>query len=465
MLRLPVPIAANGRPVRRFFITLVCMLALCTVLSGMALHYKMGNERLRMEQLLLEKSISVRSVLGKFLFKTYALAAFVVQNEGNIRGFNIVAPALLDDPAINNFVLAPEGVVSHVYPLTDNEKLLGYSLLGDGDGNEEARLAKKYGELVIAGPFTLMQGGGMGVAGRLPVSLYTESGERRFWGLVSVTLKYPDVLDRIGLRAMEDQGMAYTLWRINPATQQPQIIARSTQAHGEDAPFVERQIKMQNAYWYLKISPLRTWFRHPGFWIMLGVGLAASISAAYMVFSNDVLNIMKTELENMVQTDSLTGLLNRKGLFDALESLIRRGDEFTLAYIDLNYFKQINDSHGHNVGDLTLQEFTRRVRNRLTSAHLFARVGGDEFILVDKGEQVCATDIRDVIAPEFRQPFSLAGCPDFHLSFSCGSAVYPRDGQSIDDLVACADKRMYVDKRKRYNMEQRRRVDDWEATG
>ena len=135
----------------------------------------------------------------------------MVQNEGGTEGFERVARLLVTDSAVRNVLLAPDGVVSDVYPLAGNESVIGHDLTGAEAGDKEAQAAIQSGSMLMAGPFALVQGG-LGIAGRLPVYL-----DGVFWGIVSVTLNYPDALSGMTtLDTVTQQGFACRIWRINP---------------------------------------------------------------------------------------------------------------------------------------------------------------------------------------------------------------------------------------------------------
>lgn len=449
------------RPLRNALICFCLALAACSIPISIIVYQETKNKQHSMDQLLMERTLALRSVLGKLLHKNFALAAWVIQNDGDTANFHAIAVSLMDDPAISIVALAPGGVVQEVHPAAGNEKLIGYNLFGDGNGNEEARWAKKNDDLVIAGPFPLMQGGGMVLAGRLPVYLYSHEGTRYFWGLVTIALKYPDALNGTGLETLRGLELGHVLWRDNPDTSSRQIISQNIAPNEENAAFIEKRIKVLNAGWFLRIFPAWKWYAIPGNWFLIGAGLGLSLLAACIVFKNGVLREMKETLETVTHTDALTGLLNRTGLFLILEKLVSRGEEFHLAYIDLNYFTQINDTYGHSVGDFTLREFTRRIQSWLSENYLLARIGGDEFVLVRFANTPFPHYIWDRINHELKRPFSPGTCGDFHLSFSYGVAAHPVDGGTADALIVCAKRSMYREKHQRYQAEKKRRLADW----
>lgn len=151
-------------------------------------------------------------------------------------------------------------------------------------------------------------------------------------------------------------------------------------------------------------------------------------------------------------TDPLTGVPNRRYVMDRLEewmALQRIQPEFgnhTLAVIDLDNFKQINDKYGHDQGDEVLVAFCREMVSRLRSFDLFGRIGGEEFLLFMPNCTLSVSrDRLDLLQKAIRQP---AGCPDntaIGCSFSAGM-VAVRPDKDIHDIIRSADKLVYVAK-------------------
>jgi diguanylate cyclase (GGDEF)-like protein/PAS domain S-box-containing protein len=159
----------------------------------------------------------------------------------------------------------------------------------------------------------------------------------------------------------------------------------------------------------------------------------------------------REELEYCAYHDALTGLPNRWLLGDRLEQTaaqaLRHYQGFALALVDLDRFKQINDTLGHAVGDGLLQVIAARLMQELRSEDTIARLGGDEFVLlfqrVDSRE--CIPWLVERIRNEVEQPVMIA---DRSLSVSCsiGVSLFPGDGMNFDALLRAADRAMYEDK-------------------
>ncbi len=156
----------------------------------------------------------------------------------------------------------------------------------------------------------------------------------------------------------------------------------------------------------------------------------------------------------MALHDNLTRLPNRYLLKDRLERAIaharRSGRPFALLFLDLNGFKKVNDTHGHDVGDLLLKGIAERLQSLMRESDTLARMGGDEFVAlfpqVDGRAGVESLIAR--IDETTRAPFFF-GSLEIRSSASVGFALFPEDGRTEEDLLRVADMRMYQDKQAR----------------
>jgi len=146
--------------------------------------------------------------------------------------------------------------------------------------------------------------------------------------------------------------------------------------------------------------------------------------------------------------DLLTKLPNRILFADRLEMAIvqasRRKEKLAVMFLDLDRFKLVNDTYGHQVGDQLLREFSARVRQSLRTGDTLARQGGDEFtaLLPSLTNSDDVNIIADKILGELRKPFTVADA-QFLATASIGIAIYPDDAVNAQDLIRCADMAMY----------------------
>ena len=168
--------------------------------------------------------------------------------------------------------------------------------------------------------------------------------------------------------------------------------------------------------------------------------------------SNAELERLKSELEHLVVADPLTGTYNRRKFHEVLDRVvsnaIRHDHRFALLMIDVDHFKHINDTHGHQVGDEVLRGVCERISGAVRSADQLFRVGGEEFCLlanVAGGEDVgpLAEKLRKVVAD---QPFPVVG----NITVSIGIGNF-REGDTQENIYARADEAMYVAKSKGRN--------------
>ena len=166
-------------------------------------------------------------------------------------------------------------------------------------------------------------------------------------------------------------------------------------------------------------------------------------------------NALRTEalerrkLEGLANTDGLTGLFNERCFNSTLKQKEKARQPFALFYLDLDRFKPVNDTYGHDVGDQLLRAVADRLRSCVRSSDFAFRIGGDEFALIVNGEvdaDWCAQRI-ETIKSVIRQPYVLDG-RTIGIGTSCGSACYPADRADVRDIRILADHRMYEDKQK-----------------
>ena len=168
------------------------------------------------------------------------------------------------------------------------------------------------------------------------------------------------------------------------------------------------------------------------------------------------------QTRELAEKDSLTGLSNRMAIENVLHHLIHQvpaeKQEFALLLIDLDRFKFINDTYGHDAGDLVLQTIAERLRAQVRDSDIVARLGGDEFLILLKhaGKIETVTRIAEKILAAQKQPIILiADSPDTSpteiIGMSIGIALYPMHGDDVQSLRKHADQAMYEVKRQGKN--------------
>jgi diguanylate cyclase (GGDEF)-like protein len=171
-------------------------------------------------------------------------------------------------------------------------------------------------------------------------------------------------------------------------------------------------------------------------------------TAEELTRSNEELKQSENQLRYLANHDPLTGLANRKLFQESLESLLIWGKQnnklLGLLYLDLDGFKPVNDSLGHDIGDLLLKAVAQRIKNCLRNSDVVSRLGGDEFAVILPGIKQAedALVVAYKIADNLCKPFMLSG-HNINIRVSIGSSVYPQDGQDAAKLMKKADSDMY----------------------
>lgn len=176
---------------------------------------------------------------------------------------------------------------------------------------------------------------------------------------------------------------------------------------------------------------------------------AGRLSHFVAVFSDiSAMKCTQAELERLAHHDPLTDLPNRllfnARLVHALERARREGQQVAVLYLDLDRFKQVNDTLGHPAGDQLLRQAAERLAGVLRECDTVARIGGDEFAVIlegVKGDDDCAL-VAVKLGQALARPFPIEGQPIF-IGASTGIARFPEDGETITALLQNADAAMY----------------------
>jgi len=188
----------------------------------------------------------------------------------------------------------------------------------------------------------------------------------------------------------------------------------------------------------------------------------------YLIFEDDnvvgiegiVRNITEHTLHQkristMLYSDTLTGISNRLHLEVLMEKLIveqyNRDNTFSMVFIDIDHFKHINDTLGHDIGDILLQNVTSNISDVIRQSDIFARIGGDEFVIIFKNmeEMQVAKTVQKLM--DAISQIHMIQAYELHVTASIGIVMYPEDGKTTVDLMKRADIAMYQSKKRGRN--------------
>ena len=163
--------------------------------------------------------------------------------------------------------------------------------------------------------------------------------------------------------------------------------------------------------------------------------------------SKSKLALSEERYKYLAKHDALTGISNRLNLEEQLKVIIadskRNKKKFAVLFLDLDYFKNINDTLGHDVGDELLKEVSKRISQNIRESDIFARIGGDEFVVVQSDVQKKSLIVHvEKLIKIMREPW-IVGNHELHISTSIGISIYPDDGEDVLSLMKHADIAMY----------------------
>lgn len=171
----------------------------------------------------------------------------------------------------------------------------------------------------------------------------------------------------------------------------------------------------------------------------------------YVIIAQDVSE--RKAFQEQANRDPLTNIANRRAFQQEGAELLERakaeGSSLALLYLDLDKFKPVNDTYGHEVGDLLLQKVAIRLKETLRATDLLARIGGDEFVLMlHNTEGNSLVEVCNRLSSDLQRPFIVSG-KQLSVGVSIGIALYPSHGVELEELLKRADTAMYEAKKSR----------------
>jgi diguanylate cyclase (GGDEF)-like protein len=242
------------------------------------------------------------------------------------------------------------------------------------------------------------------------------------------------------------QGYEYELWRINPDTGERQVLDSNIENANQNARYIEEHVQFLNTDWYLRLLATRSWYNYPEVIILIIAGLFISLLVLFIAQNNFRLKQTRAELAILAKSDPLTGIYNRRHFAELaqidIERARRSNEKSHVILIDVDYFKKVNDTYGHLVGDKVLIEIAKRLRETIRPYDLLARYGGEEFIVYmpnssKEGVAAAAERLRLRICDH---PFKFTDT-SLNMSSSFGIAIIDIDG--IEKAINNADTALY----------------------
>ena len=463
------------------FCVAVCLLAGSIWINQKEQKSHAKVERISATQRVYDVSAHLSSSMFVRLNLTSSLEAFVTTNPSFSRQeFDSFANILKKNLyGVLSLQLAPDGIVTYLTDLQRNKAALGHNLLTDPARREIAERSIKERSYIIAGPINLIQGG-TAIIARRPIFFPAENDDGDyFWGFATVLIDIHALLKDASIAALQDDYEVAIRGRDGMGADGEVFFGNERVF---DSALAVSDILLPDARWQIAVKAKG--LDNSGFigselyWITSWIIILVSSIVAYRFFdaprklkikvdeatdqlSKEIRVRVKAEkrARHMAQHDFLTSLPNRL-LFDelgklSLASAKREGLQLAFLFVDIDEFKEINDSYGHTIGDEALKIIARRVSERVRASDIIARFGGDEFmvLLKEKCDVSGAKQVASEIINSISKPFFI-GDHEIKVGASIGIAMYPEHGLTVEDLLRSSDVAMYEAKKSGKNRYQ-----------
>lgn len=346
-------------------------------------------------------------------------------------------------PAIASIQLAPDGIISQVVPREGNEGSLGADILnlGDEHARRVARETRDGRQLRVAGPYALRQGG-EGLVARKPIFV-TAGGQERFWGFVTIVLDYQILLGQYPELNHADD-LEFGLRGRDGLGERGEVFLGTAELFGPDA--VTAPVILPGGSWQLAARPRGGWtLARPQGAMFRGLSwVLAAVVAALAAFAHS----RTLRLRQAANRDPLTGALNRRAFArrarEEIDRARRHRRPLSLIMLDIDHFKELNDTRGHACGDAMLVAFAARVRSSLRSSDVFGRMGGEEFaVLAPETDLTQAAEFAERLRQDLRTMMVVFQGERVSRTVSAGVAQLDRGQTTLDDLMLSADGALY----------------------
>ena len=369
---------------------------------------------------------------------TDTLEQVVISGNGNINKFYDIAANMMDD-SIQSIQIAPNGVVTEVYPEERNESSK-IDLINDSDRGEISRYARDNDTVIMQGPLELKQGG-YGIAVRNPVYLENENGQKSFWGFTIVILKVPEIFSD-SVEALSSFGYKYSLQKFaSPWDDTYEWVYGSKEELNDPVIY---DFNVYGDKWRLEILP-KSGFYNNRYLLYLFIGggvivlLLAGLTAALISINEN-----RKNFKRLAVTDALTGIYNRHGFDEQVEQYMRQNSQkhCVVAMLDIDDFKLVNDVYGHAAGDGALKKLAESMKQYFSKDVILGRNGGDEFsIFMPDCTEMEVKPFLKKFTEETRNFYCKGEAHTFTISL--GFAEYPVLADDRSKLMRCADMALY----------------------
>ena len=388
----------------------------------------------------------VESAIYSGIYTANSLATLLtVDHELALSKFDLFAETLISKAKyIRNIGVAESYIMTHVYPYEDNEKAVGLDFRSVPKQLESVEQARTSQSVILAGPLTLVQGG-QAVIARYPIfEDFPENKE--YWGGVSVVINIDELFREEGIWELSQENTISIRGRNGSGPDGEVFFGEESAFDNPDALF---SLEVPNGSWLIagKLSNnVAVVDRYPLLLRVFGYSVSFLLLMSMIFLYRGYRFATETSY-----TDVLTGLPNRRFAMELLSKLISRGAKakFTVITADLNRFKYINDTYGHDAGDYILKAVSDVLVSNIRASDYVFRLGGDEFLIVlprtiDEGDVTAIIQKLKLAIEDHKYRYN---DNDLSVTLSAGFSRYPADTTDLDEILSMSDYAMYGDKK------------------
>lgn len=421
---------------RQFFsIPVLVIGCLLTMLWALLLYDQTAADRERQLRQLGEMELyRIQQGMDKYVHISERMANYVVRNKGSMDGFDDWAlPFFSMNRPLRTVQLAPDGVVSKVYPSGVNKYYIGNLMTGPYQALADMARRKHMPEVESIAPLRANENG---ILILYPVYVFTPAGGERFWGYSVVTLDIADFMEGINVAALDTMGVKNeVLWKNLGQEEAPVVFRNGIKEWSSRSVEVTKEI--YGDAWTVRLGYNGNWENRGMILFAIWGGLLSTGIVSFLVERN-------RKWKRISRIDPLTGVYNRKGGDEAAALCMKKDKtpKFMVMALDIDNFKFLNDVYGHDAGDEALKKLVVDIKSHFKEPLVLTRNGGDEFIIMkpyDDESEILESIRRFSITPH---RLNYYGKPiDFYTSLGCAS--YPEQDTDYKKLCIKADFALY----------------------
>ncbi len=406
------------------------------------------------------------------------LKAYIeIKPDFNQKEFNDFAEDIYEssNDVVRNIYFLKDTTITHAYPEKEVKSFVGTDLSLNIKQKSWVNYAKESLKTIITAPVKLIEGG-TGIIVRVPI---TRQGE--YYGQVSIVFSYDKTMRASGLIDLGKENNI-ELTKKDEFTDNDKVVWANTN-HTElmKKDYVSEYVNLYESKMELKIIPKEGFSGNSIlFYVIFAVGFIVALISSILIYKlltitfvlkekNCDLGIkvnqlrdqekqqyiqyveikeQKEYIEFLADCDYLTGLFNRKRFTEDIKSFIEKNGKGTILLLDIDNFKNINDTQGHYYGDIVLKHIATILRTSLNDEEVVYRIGGDEFIV--HLPAIHENDVIEATVSLVLKALKEENCVDHnkhHITASVGIAKYPLNANSVDELLKKSDIAMYQAKK------------------